>query len=730
MSRIVAVAFCFLALAAGCGGEPASSPVAGDAADTPDVLQVESRGQDGKIAADSRVFETGADVVEVLEVMPDSPIPDANVDLDDISIPDDFPATLPLVWTNLGDGDMVTVRKRIVLEFEAGTPMPETKNEETLYDLTFPATLTLWDAPSGTAGAQVKMTATWRHEQTGKFRRPALVLGPAPCFDEDSPGCPQGAEIPQYLPTTAYRLTVQLGQEPYERVFHTIPGWAPGYKIVEYEVPPQECEECYPYPVKVHVFIPPEYDSDDLELNNTSIPWNNKSQRYPVLVGLFSGYGQDFTKADALSWTSLPRYTAQGVLEPAIIVLPDGDIPWPYCQNPWLEYPVNCDTYFVGLLDEVIPNVITSTCFTHFLAHTMREFLSTRLRVRGWDDAGNETDQDAARRAYGVLGIVNGGWGALLNAFIHPEAWGSVYALNAGMVSLFNPWTYWNPDGDPPVPKEKICPYKLNEEYPLEPVGEGYRDLSMVDEETVGFCPAGQVCSWPRGYCIQEADCLDSACHNDAPCPSTGLTREVSIEQRWIPAGAKSCFWATPPPMSNAILLTYLCGLDSTCRVDPGAPDQWRTDFDDYPFDGNIMFSTGIEDPEGPPAAFIDLDHQLDIREVPHSFLYVDKCGTGHDAEAAEYQMQGTCWPEYPGTGFVYPFFNNAFEGLGNPVFNHPFASEFSRRALDPDEDYVIDLTYDGNPELNYVEDNCPGVYNPSQLDTDGDGIGDECDEE
>jgi hypothetical protein len=33
-------------------------------------------------------------------------------------------------------------------------------------------------------------------------------------------------------------------------------------------------------------------------------------------------------------------------------------------------------------------------------------------------------------------------------------------------------------------------------------------------------------------------------------------------------------------------------------------------------------------------------------------------------------------------------------------------------------------------PELNYVEDNCPGVYNPKQTDTDGDGIGDECDDD
>ena len=72
-------------------------------------------------------------------------------------------------------------------------------------------------------------------------------------------------------------------------------------------------------------------------------------------------------------------------------------------------------------------------------------------------------------------------------------------------------------------------------------------------------------------------------------------------------------------------------------------------------------------------------------------------------------------------------FFNNAFEGLGNAPFNHPSASEFSMSALDPDEDFSIDLTYAPNPELNYVEDNCPGLYNPDQLDADGDGVGDAC---
>ena len=72
---------------------------------------------------------------------------------------------------------------------------------------------------------------------------------------------------------------------------------------------------------------------------------------------------------------------------------------------------------------------------------------------------------------------------------------------------------------------------------------------------------------------------------------------------------------------------------------------------------------------------------------------------------------------------------NNAFEGLGNHPFNHPFASEFTTGAMDPDRDYYIDCIPPNKPELTYVEDNCPGVYNPDQKDSDDDGIGDACDD-
>jgi len=607
------------------------------------------------------------------------------------------PASLIIEWSNIENMDMVGIKKKIVFEFDEATPLPADSVVEQMYNLKFEAIVTYWDDANGMPGDKVKLIKTWRPIKPGYFRKPALVLEP---------------KSGSWDATTPYRLTFWTGGQMIDVIFHTLPAWSPGYKEVEFTVPvPTDCDaecdgncaKCFPFPVAIHVFVPPEYSSTNPVLDNKSMPWNNSKQRYPVVIGLHGYNGQGMSMADAYGWKTLPRFSSQGVLEPVILVLVDGTVPQPYCGGGWTWPGTSgntCYTQFMGI-GAAIPNETSFVSYSYWLAKTMKKYLATQVRVRGMDNAGNIIDTYAMRRAHALTGLSGGGWGALIDAFMHPEAYGAVYGLMPTTVSFFNPWAFWYPGSTPTY--EQICNQASNTQYPFVEYGDGYRDLSMLD-------------------------------------PETGKTRDINISMREIKAGAKSCFWWSPQVVSNAIVKSLLCGMDVTCGVDQDAPDYWKVDFDTFPFDGNILFTTGIRDFEGPPAAFFDLDQQLDKRGVIHSFYYADQGGVYHDWQAiydqvvGRYEIQwqdGTISPgNFPGTGYLYPFVNAAIEGHGNHAFNHPFTSEFTAGALDPDRDFWIDCDYPDLPDLKFVEDNCPGFYNPDQGDDDGDGIGDPCDDD
>jgi hypothetical protein len=640
--------------------------------------------------------------------------------------PSYLPDELKVVWTNVENMDMVTVRKNVVLEFETETRMPENKAEIVEYNKAFEAHLYEWDADKEVVVAENKIKISWRHILPGKHRKPALVIEP---LNDETP-------LQGLVATTPYKVTVHLGQGKYfERVFHTLPMWTPGYKLVQFEVPVEDCERCFPFPVTVSVFIPPEYNSPDPEYNNNSLPWGNTQQRYPVLVGLHGYNGQGMSMADAYGYKTLPRFSSQGVVEPTILILSDGTVPQPYCGEGW-EWPgagKTCYTQFMGI-GAKIPEYKQFTCYSYFMAHTMLKYIGQFLRIRGQDNGGYRLDDegevieyeeepnlallkeqgrtwDYFRRGHGITGLSGGGFAALINAFAFADTWGSVYGLVPTTPSFFNPYAYWYSPGTAKVEisQQQICNQAGNAAYPYQPLGSGFWDRSMID-------------------------------------PATDRCRVITLDMREIWGGGKTCFWFSPPAVSNAIVINMLCGLDATCMTDPGIPEKgivnpWHVDFERFPFDGNILFSTGIRDFEGPPAAFFDLDQQLDRQGIIHDFWYMDSGGVYHDWQSIYDQVVGRYvidWQDgtqtpgnFPGTGKLYPFMNSAYEGLGNPVFNHPFASDFTNGALDPDRDHHIDFAYEGVPDdLKYVDDNCPGVTNLDQLDTDNDAFGDECDED
>jgi hypothetical protein len=589
------------------------------------------------------------------------------------------PAALDVAWVNIQAGDRVTFRKQIVVEVTAPSG-PRSWADQRAWSAAFPASV------QTEGGTHLPLRQRWVDE-TLRFR-PAVIIEPLP------QGWPQGERL---------LLNLRTGPETSIEVpFTTLPQDSPDLREVDLLIPARDCPDCFPWPVRVTVFLPPGYIDDEVG-NPAPSPSDpaggSPAQRYPVSVLLHdAGSQQGYLN---VARAAGPLMTI-GAMEPTIIVLPDGRVAPDVCaQEPQLSRQ-GCHTRFLGTWR----SDSTISSYTTFLADDLREALRTQFRIRGAQDA-TIVDAEIYRRSHALSGVSAGGYGALINAFTRPDAWYASVAVIAGVVSAFNPYAVF---GGEIRPRGQICPTPTGRNYPRVRSGRGFRDLTGVD-------------------------------------PATNRRRAVSFEDRRVPQGAANCFQSVPA-VPHELVRSGFCRLDATCLVAPDAPSSLNAVQlvrDEYPMHGNLYFDTGIFDGGGPPSAFMDLDAMLDLARIPHSFRFEDRGALQHGSHAVQDRYYGAQWitnrvsgpckipllpGNHPGTGAVYSFHSRAMEGVGNRPFNSFKSSEFTVGAMDADRDGVLDFADPAFPDLAESNDNCPAIFNPDQTDKDNDRIGDACDDD
>ena len=614
---------------------------------------------------------------------PHSDVADSDApDLEPEGAPDPLPEALVVHGVNADPDDRVTRRKAFVVELDGlDQTAPDTWIDAARWTRRFRAQVfTL-----GSDSRSIPLRQRWVGPAL-RFR-PALIIEPA------SPeGWPEGA---------ALLLQVRLGEDRRLTLpFRTLPASAERFVEVNLTIPARDCPTCFPYPVEVVAFLPPGYADLATPANNNPPPGDptggSPAQRYPVTILLHdAGTQQGYLPVAR----SAARAIAQGYMEPAIVVLPDGRLPASICDLEPATRAQGCHTRFLGLWRP--DNTIFS--YTTFLAEDLRAALRARFRVRG-AEGDLIADPERYRRSHTLSGVSAGGYGALINAFLRPEAWYGAVAVIAGVVSAFNPRALF---GQGLRPRAEVCPSLTSDAYPRARSGHGFRDLSTVD-------------------------------------PDTDRRRPTPFASREIPPGASNCFQAVPA-VPRALVAAGLCQLDVACLVDPETPSHMSriSALYDEPFHGHIALDTGVLDGGGPLAAFIDLDELLDRAEIAHTFRIEDRGALSHGGNAVQDRYYGAEWINNPGAGqcrlpllpgnhlgqgFVWPFVNRAAEGLGNRPFNSALSGEFSVSALDRDRDGVLDFDDPAFPDLRDAPDTCPDHYNPGQGDRDGDGLGDLCD--